>query len=470
MGGAAIAGDVGGPGSIYYNPSLITGSYQANFSFNASLGSVDRYEAKNLFGNDVDIGDTKIKFKPRFFSLFLRPKSNPRISLELASFSKDEETLETTESVIRREDYFETLTGEEILNGYLGLQIRNRESWYGLGGSYLVSDKFSVGASWFVLDKNARSTRNVSYNVYPRNDTVFQGTTPVPFFVSSIESYRRYKISNFRSLLKFGASYNTDVVSLGATITTPSLNVINSGESARSIKLVNIPNEDESGFQKDFIVADAQDGLPATLKDPWSFAFGLTYHSPNKRTLISASTEFFTRIGAYKAIEAEVNPDITSEEIFENLPVQDFLSRVHGGKNILNFAVGFQRVTKKGNSIMTGFRTDYDYIQGFNYEDLSNYSSLKSVSYNVYHVTFGGQFKLLKNMVIAGVRYSFGSDRDPFIDLVGREPDPPPPDLFQGTENATFTYMGLSLFAGFTLNFGQDVASYLSEKIGKDNE
>ena len=468
LGGAAIAGDIGGPGSIFYNPALITGGYQANFSFNASLGSIDSYAAKNLFGDNLNIGDTKVRFKPRFFSLFLRPKSNPRLSFELASFAKDEEVIESNEGFSGTRDIFNSLGGEEILNGYINYTTRSQESWYGLGGSYILSEKVTLGLTTFIVDKNTRSQTIFNYSVFPQTDTAFQGSTPVPFFVSAVDSYSRHKLSNFRNLFKAGFAYTTDGLSFGLTITTPSWSAIGTGESARSIRLINIPNQEETGFSKDIILSDSQNRLRAGLKDPWSFAAGLTYRSNDQRNLISASAEYFTGIGAYKAIVGEINENITNRDIYDQLAVKDVLSRTHGGNQILNFAVGYQRITAKGNAIMTGFRTDYDYLQNFNYGDLSDYTPLKQVSYNVYHVTFGGQFKVLKNSIVGGFRYSFGSDKEPFFNLVGGEIPSPPDEVNNPGQNATFTYVGLSLFAGFTLNFGQDVASYLTNKVKRD--
>ena len=119
---------------------------------------------------------------------------------------------------------------------------------------------------------------------------------------------------------------------------------------------------------------------------------------------------------------------------------------------------------------MAGFRTDYDYLRGLNYGELSGYAPMKQIFYNVYHVTFGGQFKVLKNSIIAGFRYSFGSDKDPFFDLVGDEINNTPPGINNPGENATFSYTGLSLFAGFTLNFGKDVADYLGNTLNKKSD
>jgi len=468
MGGSAIAGNLGGPGSLYYNPAMITGGYKANFSFNASLGSVDSYRAKNIFGENIEFGDTRVRFKPRFFSLFLRPESNPRLSLELSSFSKDDEVVESNENITTTRNVFTTLTGDEIINGYLGLSTRARESWYGLGASYEVTDKFRVGLTTFILDKNIQNQTTFSYNVFPQEDTTFQGSTPVPFFVSSVDSYSRVKISNFRNMFKVGMVYSGNTISAGMTITTPSWKILGNGESARSIKLSNIPNEEENGFRKDLIIADAQKKLAATLKDPLSVAFGLTFQSPNKRTRVSGNIEYFQQINAYKAIEAAVNPNITNRQVFDALENKDILSRVHGGNQLVNFAVGFQRVTSKGNAIMGGFRTDYDYLRGINYGELDGYAPLKQIVYNVYHVTFGGQFKVLKNSIIAGFRYSFGSDREPYINLVGDEINNVPPGVNNPDQSATFSYSGLSLFAGFTLNFGKDVADYLSDTLNKN--
>jgi hypothetical protein len=106
--------------------------------------------------------------------------------------------------------------------------------------------------------------------------------------------------------------------------------------------------------------------------------------------------------GAVNFIKTTVVPDNGS----------DVLSYAAGGKSLVNIALGLEIYNENNRSILVGFKTDFDALNGFDYEDLSHLSTLENTASNFYHFSAGKSFSFLKYDVLFGLQYSISRQKN----------------------------------------------------------
>jgi hypothetical protein len=83
---------------------------------------------------------------------------------------------------------------------------------------------------------------------------------------------------------------------------------------------------------------------------------------------------------------------------------------VSGAKPVLNGAIGFIWLIKEDLKLMTGFRTDFNYVKDFNYSPFVETSVLRGLYANYYHISGGLSYTLKGIDLITGLQYTIASE------------------------------------------------------------
>jgi len=458
----AVVGGGGGISSIYYNPASISEAEHSNLSVNASLVALDIFNIKNAVGDGLDLSESSLRIVPRFISFMVKPKKIPRLSMEIVILNREYYDVEFAQAVDQKIDILHNLPGDERYISLFRFHNYYRNDWVGVGGSYNISPHFAMGASMFVQIKSLRYEYLTDIEAYPINDTVYVNEHPVPFYSASGQDYNFYSFNDYRFIWKLGMMYTAGRVSLGLNINTPSLRIYSDGKRVtRKFKQSNISNPDGSGFLPNILIEDQQskDELITGRKDPLSIALGITVHGADNRKTYFASVEYFSRIDPYKMITATVNPYITTPQLWSILEPKDWVSIPSGANSVVNLALGYRWEVRDDLLILTGFRTDFNYLMEYDYGELSDYYQPVDLNFNVYHLTGGGQLTVFGHNIIAGLQYSFGirSNQTQLINFTDPvEWNEVEQAALQGTRNNSMNtvYNALSVFFGATFNFG----------------
>lgn len=461
LAGAVVGGGTG-VSAIYYNPANISEIETSKISINASLFSIEFFNYKNALGNDINLKESKFQLQPRFISYLVQPKNNKRLSLEFAILNNEFLDMEMAHTEDKTIDILTNLSGKERYIGMFRTSQYFRDDWLGLGGSYKIDNALSVGISMFLSIKNLEYQYMLDIEAYPLTDTVYNNNLAVPFYSATAQNIEYVKFNNNRLIWKFGLNYKPDRLGIGISITTPSIGLFSDGKvSSGKIKQSNISDPNGNLFLPDMLIIDTQikNELRVSMKNPLSIAFGFTYDNRDKKQTYFATIEYFNEITPYKLVKANENPNITTQENYEKLETKDWLSYAYGAESVVNVALGYRWDVSEDILILTGFRTDFNYVKNLDYGDLTNYNRLQDFNYNVYHITGGGQLTILKLNIIAGMQYSYGNNKkqlqlinisDP-VEYNAIENAP-----LQGTRDNTMSlnYHKISLFLGGTFNLG----------------
>ena len=468
----AVVGGGAGVGAIYYNPAWITENQISKFSFNANLVSLQFYKLSNALGEGIDMQTTELNIQPRFLSYLLKPKNMKNMSFQVVILNKTRNDIELTHAHDINLDILQFLPGTERYYANFKYRKRYNEDWVGIGTSYKIKPGFSIGISMFGIAKSLRYNHSIDLYAFPLTDTIFSGTDTIPFYTASNSSSEYIRYNNYRILWKIGLGYKSGNISMGLNISTPSINIYSDGKViSRLYHQENIMDPSGSGFLQNYLIADEQikDKVNINHKDPLAIAFGLNYYAPNKKRSYFFTMEYFSELNPYIIINTELNSNITTGSIFNELANKKWLNYTNSARHVVNFAIGYESEISKDVIIMGGFKTDFSAKEQDSFAEAKSFNNqIRSINADYYHVTGGGLLTVKGHRIFAGLQYTMAFDRHNLQIINVSDPveyNHVENAALQGNRqnNMDFSYHALSLFFGATVNLGQGKANSQSK-------
>lgn len=455
----AVVGGGAGISAIYYNPANISEITQSNLSITASLFSYNFYDYQNALGDGIDLQLSHITVEPRFVSYMIQPKNNERLSIELASMNIENTYQHYIQTVDQHIDILENLPGKEDYSATYTYKNQYRDDYVGIGVSYKLTDRLWLGGSMFVSLKSLRYSESISIDAFPVNQAVLDS---IPFYTASYENRNSVRYDQLSIIWHFGVSYKINNVSLGLKLATPGFQVYQGGKNVvKKIKQSNITKPGSSEFLPNYLIGDNQQGkqLNLHIKTPFSIAAGATFHSPKDiQKSFYVSLEYFSSITPYIFLEAEDSRVSINNDLIQVDSV-NMLSYATGARDLFNLAIGYQWKISKNTLLLTGFKTNFNYLKGVDYYTAEGLNVTDKINYNVYHITGGLRFKLLKHVLMVGLQQSIGVEpNQPQIinlsDPVEFNTVEMAPLQGNREDNMLVFYNGLSIFLGAIFSLG----------------
>lgn len=457
----AVVGGGAGPSAIYYNPSGISEITESKLSLHASLFSFKFFNIRNGLGNGIDLRWNTVQIEPRFLSYMIKPKNQPGWSVEFAFLNNENYHIDVAKAIDYEADVLRNEPGMERY--YATVKFRNnyRDDWIGIGWSVKASPRLFLGASMFVSIKSLNYTYDLDIEAY--NIDSVQGAALTDLNSANYQESETLKYNDYRVLWKFGVLYTRERFSIGACITTPSAGGIYSDGKriSRKIRQSGISSPESGEALPDYFVGDYKEGKDVRVnhKSPFSAALGFTRHSPDKERVWYATAEYFAGLAPYRIASAKESQNIASGILLDIVDMNEWLSFVSGANPVLNAAIGYQWKIDENLLLMTGFRTDFNYMKNFDYGSYPERKSSKTIGVDNYHFSGGLTWNVLGQDIITGAQYTLGLEKEQKqiinlsepveFNLIEKAP-------LQGARNNNMSTFinGLSIYIGATFNFG----------------
>ncbi len=400
----AVVGGYQDESSIYYNPSILSDSSVNQFSFANGVVNIDYLRYENALGEGVDVSHLESSVNAGFLSVNLYPKDKFQLVWKAAYFNRSKFDNSLGDEVKKQYNVIELNPGIEQYIGKVGSRTEFNDYWYGLGIAKFVNDKLSVGVSGFLRYTSLR---------YHYSKTIEIGSmgfdTNQKIAISSdLMDTRGY---TWRGTLKLGGNYRfNEKISGGITITSPSLFFAGSAHGNNSFSRVNNPNAETGELLPDYFYDASGANMRMNVRDPLSVAVGVDYRLEKLRWNVTA--EWFAGIAPYRIIDQTTGKVTELKTTYLPEDPMEVLSFVGGGKSIVNIAVGLEIYNKNDRSVMLGFKTDFDALKGFDYQELSHLHTMVNAKSNYYHFSAGKSFLFLKYDVLFGVQYSISRQKN----------------------------------------------------------
>jgi hypothetical protein len=209
--------------------------------------------------------------------------------------------------------------------------------------------------------------------------------------VSAAIITQQFEYKNYRLLAKAGFGANFDPLTLGLSITTPSLSLSGSGSS-----LVNLINSGDGSSEETAFIANYQQDVAARHKLPLAVGFGAGYKLGKHRLHVSA--EWYDEIARYNILDTE---NFTAQSSGETItyPVNNEL------KSVVNYGLGAEFYVTENLDLFISYITDYSAAVP------DTRTNLTVSTWDIYHLSGGAAFSIGRSEFTLGINYAFGSGK-----------------------------------------------------------
>ena len=295
------------------------------------------------------------------------------------------------------------------------------ESWLGLTWSFKARRNIGVGVSQYFAVRSHRASTQTFVEALGAGGRIALDL-----------GARQYHYQSIRILWKIGAAFDFERLTMGLTLTTPSVHIYGQGTSGINATLTGL-DLDGDGAPDDFLAADYQEDRPTVYRTPLSVAAGLTFKL--QRFRIYASSEWFARVHPYTVVDTEAFEAQSTGETLSTDVTNEFDS-------VLNTGFGLEYAHSARFKSYASFTTDYSA------RPAGTETNLSLTDWNIHHFITGAEITIKNSALTVGLGYSYG-DRE-----IGRRPE-----IFDGGgldnlwnpfDGLKFRYSSYKLIIGFS--------------------
>lgn len=411
--GGAVIGSVSDLSATFYNPGAIALFPDVKFILSAQVYQLDNYKIKDGAAKGKDLDYSSVVPSPNFvaFDFDFNFLGDDRLAFSI--LTRQNANLEFSTRIIDSIDVIPSSPGKENFAGGISLDKKFNDVWGGITYSTKLSEKLGLGITGYV---SYRSHRIESITILQ----ALQSNGEIASYTDIIN----YRFTNCRALFKAGLGLNFNPLTLGLTVTSPSLNLFGSGSVGTHLFV--------SGIDTTVFDSNYQDDVKSNFNSSWAIGIGGAYKFWEIKLHLSA--EWYNAIKKYYVLDTAPYISQSSGELLTN-------DLTHEAKSIINFGVGLDYFAEEGLIFSFSVTSDYSaYVKN------TTTNLAPNNAWNLLHISGGSSFKVWKSDITVGLVYSFGSET--------LENDI---NIIPGSENGTisrqseFKYSQIKAMLGFEL-------------------
>ncbi len=375
--GGAVIGSVNDMAATYYNPAALALFPTPEILLSGKVYQYSSLSLNNGAGPGKDLTSSTIEAAPTLFagSFTFDWLGDHTLSYSILTRQRMNFGIEGRRGGVR-----DTESGDELVAGELIANQELSDLWVGLTWALKLSPQIAIGVTPYLSVRDQKTRKHAYTEILdPLGD------------VSAAIITQQFEYKNYRLLAKAGIGANFDPLTLGVSLTTPSLSLSGSGSS-----LVNLINTGDASSDETIFLANYQQEVTARHHLPLSIGFGAGYRLGKHR--IHFSTEWYDKVDRYDNLDTEDFIGQSSGETFSNRVDSEL-------KSVLNYGFGFEFYISEQLNLYLSYITD------FSAAVLDTKTNLTVSTWDIYHISTGASFAIGRSEFTLGVNYAFGSDK-----------------------------------------------------------
>ncbi len=420
--GGAVVGSVLDLSGTFYNPGGLSLIEEPETLLASKVFEYYRISLEDFAGSSDRYYSPKFGPSPALIAGALKFRWLGKSWLGYSVLTRQSVLLRLRGASIGYADVVPSVPGWEETAADFRLYEQLTETWFGLTWAYELEESLGVGI-----------TQCLTYRTHRADVQATNQALTVPGDIVLATGSRRYQYNNIRILWKVGLAFDVRGITMGLTMTTPSLKLLGRGTSSLNASTAGRDLLDGGGGG-DYMAFNVQEDLAANFRTPLSVAFGTTIKLAAVQ--LYGTAEWFAPIGVYAVMKGEDFVAQSSGETHAN-------EVTHEAQSVLNFGIGAEFGASEKLKFYGSFTTDYSARAP------GTATNLSLTDWDIHHVMGGATFLIRKSAVTLGIGYAFGrkrtNDRPEYFSHIGA-------DLL-GLDHFSigkFRYSNLKLVAGFS--------------------
>jgi len=413
--GGAVIGSVSDLSATFYNPGAIALFPDVKFILSAQVYQMDNFTIKDGAAEGKDLDYSSIVPSPNFvaFDLGFDFLGDDRLAFSI--LTRQNSNLEFSARFIDSLDVIESWPGKENFAGGINNEKKFNDVWGGITYSTKLSETIGIGITGYV---SYRSHKATSLTILQALQDTVNGE------IASYSNINNYRFNNCRTLLKAGIGFNLNPLTIGLTVTSPSLNIFGSGSVGTHLFI--------SGIDTNRFDSNYQEEVESKFNSSWAAGLGGAYNFG--KTKLHLSAEWYDAISKYDVLDTESYISQSSGEVLTN-------DLTHEAKSIINFGLGIDYFASDSLIFSVSVTSDFSAYVENTTTNLASYSA-----WDIIHVAGGSTFHVWKSEITVGVVYSFGSQT-----LANKIDITPGGDNNSLDRQSEFKYSQIKVLLGFEL-------------------
>lgn len=375
--GGAVIGSVSDMAATFYNPAALALFAAPEILLSGKVYQYSALSLKNGAGPGEDLTSSTIEAAPTLFagSFTFDWLGDHTLSYSILTRQRMNFGIEG-----RRGGTQETDLGQEVLAGELIANQELSDLWIGLTWAVKLNPSIAIGVTPYLSVRNQKTRKHAYAEILD----------PVGNVGAAIIT-QQFEYDNYRLLAKAGLGANFDPLTLGFSITTPSLSVSGNGSS-----LINLVNSGDGSDEETVYIANLQQDITARHKLPLSLGVGVGYKLGKHRIHISA--EWFDKLARYNVIDTRKFTAQSTNEAFPHTVDTE-------SKSVFNYGLGAEFYLSEKLNLYISYVTD------FSAAVKDTRTNLTVSTWDIYHISTGASFSIGRSEFTFGINYAFGSDK-----------------------------------------------------------
>jgi len=381
--GGAVIGSVEDIGATYYNPGMIAFLERDEFILSAKIYEYNSLTLKGGAGEDLDITSSKIQASPSMVAGSFTFGWLGEHKLAYSVLTRQKADFEINVRHVAEQDVLTDVDGAEFFAaGFTATQDMN-DIWVGLSWGHRLGRRMSVGITQYLsIRSQALRSQLLAEALSDSGD------------VATLIDIQDFSYKNYGLVWKAGWGIDLDPVTLGLTVTTPTLKLSGSGTAISNFALSGV-DTDNDGVPDPVLAGDFQEGVDAWYRTPWSVGAGVRWTRGNLK--LHASAEYFSKIDEYNVMDIEPFVAQSSGDTLQTSLIEQL-------DDVLNWGVGIEFGKREHWKTYASFVTDYS---ASGTTEAANHSI---ASWDIYHASLGGVMHFNRTEITLGLAYAFAND------------------------------------------------------------
>jgi hypothetical protein len=420
--GGSVVGSVLDLSGTFYNPGGLSLIDEPETLLAAKIFEYYAITLEDFAGSEARFDSPKFGPSPGLVAGALKFRGLKKSWFGYSVLSRQSVLLRLRGASIGLRDVLPSVPGPEETAADFRVYEHLRETWFGITWAYKIKESLGFGITQYVTYRIHRADVQSTAQALCQSGEIALAT-----------GSRQYRYNNSRILWKVGLAFDTPGITMGLTLTTPSLRFFGRGTS-RLNATIDGQNLINGGEPDNFFAFNAQDMLRADMRTPLSLGMGATVKLVDVQ--LYGSAEWFAKVKTYAVMQGEDFVIQSTDQTHAN-------EITHELRSVLNYGLGMEFGPSEKLRFYSSFTTD------FSARSPETATNLSITDWNIYHIVGGTTFSIKRSSFTLGLGYAFGrrtSEYHPgFFTETGEE--------LLGLDHfsiGSFTYRNFKLIAGFS--------------------